>query len=313
MIDRTENLAAAGVTNVGVVSNPEFWWKAKRFRDRSSGTEWWSAPGRTKILPSCAAFTSGLTRPMSKYIEVNPRELRQVNYWPIFYLFNKLAVCFDVIGRTCEAFDDVQFEQIRKIQTTDPRIGNWGSMTAFTLAAVVYQGRSLLSHQLQTAGVDAVLVNETYLANKRQLDIFLGRAKKEAGFDWANKTIALFGTAFKRDTNDIRNSPSINMVHTWQENNAARIVAYDPAAVSMFSQLFPPSAKLQYATREADAIQSADAVVIATDWPQFRGLADLLLAQESRPLVMDGRRMLQHRYDDLQKAGFDIMRSGVRL
>ena len=86
-------------------------------------------------------------------------------------------MCFDVIGRTCEAFDDVQFEQIRKILTTDPRIGNWG------LYDSIYAGGSCLSrtlapsHQLQTAGVDAVLVNETYLANKRQWIFFLGRAK----------------------------------------------------------------------------------------------------------------------------------------
>jgi hypothetical protein len=46
------------------------------------------------------------------------------------------------------------------------------------------------------------------------------------------------------------------------------------------------------------------------DWPQFRGIADILLTGEARPLIMDGRRMLQHKYDDLQKAGFSIIAVG---
>jgi len=51
-------------------------------------------------------------------------------------------------------------------------------------------------------------------------------------------------------------------------------------------------------------------VIIATDWPQFRGLGDVLLQSSSRPLIMDGRRMLQHKYGELQKAGFDIIAVG---
>ena len=48
----------------------------------------------------------------------------------------------------------------------------------------------------------------------------------------------------------------------------------------------------------------------AADWPQFRGLADVLISSDIKPLIMDGRRMLQHRYDDLQKNGFSIIAVG---
>ena len=51
-------------------------------------------------------------------------------------------------------------------------------------------------------------------------------------------------------------------------------------------------------------------IIIATDWPQFRGLADILLNENNKSLIMDGRRMLQHRYSDLQQAGFEIIAVG---
>ncbi len=57
-------------------------------------------------------------------------------------------------------------------------------------------------------------------------------------------------------------------------------------------------------------MKHADVIIIATDWPQFRGLADILIAEKKRPLIMDGRRMLQHRYSDLVSAGFDVVAVG---
>jgi len=75
--------------------------------------------------------------------------------------------------------------------------------------------------------------------------------------------------------------------------------------------LFPESGSVKYCNNEFEAIEDVDVIIISTDWPQFRGLADTLMTElKNRPLIMDGRRMLQHRYDDLQKAGFDIIAVG---
>jgi UDPglucose 6-dehydrogenase len=167
-----------------------------------------------------------------------------------------------------------------------------------------------LSHQLQTAGTDAALVSETYLANKRQLETFIGRAEKQAGFDWAGKTVALLGVAFKRDTNDIRNSPAIDFVNFCNEKGVQHLHVFDPAAMLMIQTVFPGSEQMKYVESAEAALNGADVVFIATDWPQFRGLADRLLADSARPLIMDGRRMLQHRYGDLQASSFNIIAVG---
>jgi len=64
-------------------------------------------------------------------------------------------------------------------------------------------------------------------------------------------------------------------------------------------------------SNEFEVVKDVDVVIIAADWPQFRGLADsMILELKNRPLIMDGRRMLQHRYLDLTKAGFNIIAVG---
>ena len=314
MVDRTqEMLERAGVKNFGVVSNPEFLVEGKAVQgslkpDRVVVGAW----QQSDFDVMRRVYQRFFDAPEVQYIEVNPKEAAAGKLLANFYLFNKLAVCFDVIGRTCETFSHVQFENVRRILTTDSRIGNWGFYDSLYAggSCFIKDARSL-SHQLQTANANAEIVNETYLANKRQLESFLGRAKTQAQGEWKDKRVALLGVAFKRDTNDIRNSPSIQIVEHLIEVGAKQIFLYDPAALENFKQLFPPSEQLTYVSHEFEAMKDADVIIIAADWPQFRGLADVLITEFStRPLIMDGRRMLQHRYADLQQAGFDIVAVG---
>lgn len=314
MVDQTkEILNAAGVKNYGVVSNPEFLVEGVAIegslRPDRVVVGAWSEKDFVIMRDIYRRFYDSAT---VTYLEVNPKEAAAGKLLANFYLFNKLAVCFDVIGRTCETFSDLQFEQIRKILTSDNRIGHWGFYDSLYAggSCFIKDARSL-SHQLQTAGQHAGMVGETYLANKRQLELFIGRAEKEAGFDWAGKTVALLGVAFKRATNDIRNSPSIDIMRFALEQNVKSVRVSDPSALPMFQELFPASDAVEYVSHEFDAVRSADVIIISTDWPQFRGLADTIIAElKHRPLIMDGRRMLQHRYGDLQAAGFDVIAVG---
>jgi UDPglucose 6-dehydrogenase len=313
MIDRTKEIMdAAGVKNYGVVSNPEFLVEGKAIAGSLKPDRVVIGAERDKDFAVMRQiYQRFLDSPSVEYIEVNPKEAAAGKLLANFMLFNKLAVCFDVVGRVSETFPGVQFEAIRKILTTDPRIGNWGLYDSLYAggSCFIKDARSL-SHQLQTAGTDATLVSETYMANKRQLETFIGRAEKDATFDWAGKTVALLGCAFKRDTNDIRNSPAIDIVNFCMEKGVKHIHIYDPAAMSMMRNMFPEHEHVSYVENAEAAMNGADVVIIATDWPQFRGLADTLLAREARPLIMDGRRMLQHRYNELVSAGFTIIAVG---
>ncbi|MBU0596535.1 nucleotide sugar dehydrogenase [Patescibacteria group bacterium] len=314
MIDKTkEILDSAGVKNYGIVSNPEFLVEGKAIQgslkpDRVVIGAWQEKDFEVMRR----VYQRFYDAPAVEYIEVNPKEAAAGKLMANYYLFAKLALCFDVIGRTCESFSDLKFENIRRILTNDNRIGNWGFYNSlFAGGSCLVKDIRSLSHQLQTVGVTASLVNEMYLANKRQLELFLSRAEKEAKFDWVGKKVALIGTAFKRDTNDIRNSASIDIVNFFREQQTSEIRIYDPAAMDNFKQVYPESESIKYFNHEFEAVKESDVVIIATDWPQFRGLADAMIGElKNRPLVMDGRRMLQHRYEDLQNAGFDIIAVG---
>ncbi len=308
----TEILHSAGVKHFGVVSNPEFLVEGKAIEGSLK-------PDRVVVGAETEkdfAIVRNIYQRFSdspdvEYIEVNPKEAEAGKLLANFYLFSKLALCFDVIGRTCETFPGLKFENIRKILMSDDRIGSWGLYDSLYAggSCLIKDARSL-AHQLQTAGQSATLVNETYLANERQLEFFLSRLHTQAGESFVGKTVAVLGLAFKRDTNDTRNSPASKIVPFLQTEGAKKIHLYDPSATENFKLNFPESKTVEYFSHEMQAIAKADIIIIATDWPQFRGLADVLLAQPSRPVLMDGRRMLQHRYDDLITAGFKVIAVG---
>ena len=317
MVEQTEKIMSkAGVKNFGVASNPEFLVEGKAIvgslhPDRVVVGAWQEKDFAVMRQVYQRFYNSSTVQ----YIETNPKEAAAGKLLANFMLFNKLAVCFDVVGRTCETFSDLQFENLRKILISDPRIGKWGLYDSLYAggSCFIKDARSL-SHQLQTVGQNAVLVDETYLANKRQLELFIGRAEKEVEFSWTGKTVALLGLAFKQETNDTRNSASIYIVNFLLEKQVEKINAYDPAAMDGFKQLFPKTDVIKYFDDQIVAIKNADVVIIATDWPQFRSVADvLLLLSDKKPLIMDGRRVLQHRYDELKENGFIIIAVGSQL
>ena len=119
----------------------------------------------------------------------------------------------------------------------------------------------------------------------------------------------MLGLAFKQDTNDIHNSPAINIVNHLIEQQVGALL--HPVASEWFTKLFLPR-RWSISKSEAEAIDGADVVIISTDWPQFRNVADILLAGKSA-IIMDGRRLLAHRYDKLKKAGFKIIAVGSPL
>jgi len=328
MVNKTQEIMdKAGVKNYGVVSNPEFLVEGKAISgslkpDRIVIGAW----SKKDFEVMRQVYQRFYHSPNAQYLEVNPKEAAAGKLLANFYLFNKLAVCFNVIGRTCETFDNLQFENLRQILISDPRIGTWGFYDSLYAggSCFIKDARSL-THQLQTAGQEAVLVNETYLSNRRQLENFIGRAEKEAQFNWQDKTVAMLGTAFKRDTNDIRNSPAIEIVNFLLEKQVKQIRIYDPAAMYWFKTVFPESEQIKYCESEGEVIGvptppnppqggshqvTSDVVIIATDWPQFRSLGDLLLQLPAKPLIMDGRRMLVHKYEELVEAGFTIVAVG---
>jgi UDPglucose 6-dehydrogenase len=142
----------------------------------------------------------------------------------------------------------------------------------------------------QQRGVDFQLLQEIRKINETQKDIFFNKVLS-ALWTLRGKRLAALGLAFKGDTDDIRESPAIDIIRKLLEADAT-VTAYDPAAMERARKVLPPSETMHYATNLYEAAQDADAVLILTDWKEFSGIDLARLNQAVRfPIVIDGRNL----------------------
>ncbi|PIY79006.1 MAG: UDP-glucose/GDP-mannose dehydrogenase family protein, partial [Candidatus Pacebacteria bacterium CG_4_10_14_0_8_um_filter_43_12] len=319
LINETEEiLKKKGVKNFGVVSNPEFLVEGKAIEgtvrpDRVVVGAW--KENDFKIVRKI--YQRFYSAPNVEYIEINPLEAAAGKLLANFILFNKLAVTFDVVGRVCENFPGISFENIRRALISDSRIGRWGFYdSVYAGGSCFIKDAASLAHQLEEAGAESNLIRGTLAANNFQRDHFLSRAEKELGISYKNLTVAMLGVAFKRDTNDIRNSPAIDITKHLIEKGVREIKVYDPAALPMFQGVFDQSKNKQYSVinyckNEEAALKDSNICLILADWPQFRSLGEKITKTCPAPyVIMDGRRIIQHQYEKLAKRGYSIIAVG---
>ncbi len=159
----------------------------------------------------------------------------------------------------------------------------------------------------QQRGVDFQLLKEVRKINETQKNIFFNKVLS-ALWTLRGKRLAAFGLAFKGNTDDIRESPAIDLIHRLIEAGAS-VTAYDPAAMDRAASVLPPSEKLRYASSTYEAAQDADAVLILTDWKEFAELDLVRLNRAVRfPIVIDGRNL--YKPDHMQNHGFTYVSVG---
>ena len=139
-------------------------------------------------------------------------------------------------------------------------------------------------------GVNFELLHEVRKINESQKDLFVDKVRAML-WTLRGKRLAALGLAFKGDTDDIRESPAIDVIRDLLEAGAW-VTAYDPAAMGRAREVLPPSSKLRYASDTFEAVQDADAVLILTDWKEFADLdLDRLNEAVRFPIVIDGRNL----------------------
>lgn len=157
------------------------------------------------------------------------------------------------------------------------------------------------------AGVDLKLLHEVERINEMQQENFLEKVRASLG-KLRGKRLAVLGLAFKGGTDDIRQSPAINLVRSFL-NEGSTVIAYDPYAAENANKALP-AGNLEFADDPYQAMDHADALVILTDWPEFARL-DLpeMKRRLKRPLVLDGRNLFD--YNTMTRAGFTYICVGV--
>jgi UDPglucose 6-dehydrogenase len=159
----------------------------------------------------------------------------------------------------------------------------------------------------QQQGVDFQLLQEVSKVNETQKEVFFNKVRA-ALWTLPGKRLAALGLAFKGGTDDIRESPAIDVIKKLLDAGAT-VAAYDPAAMERAKEELPASEKLNYATGIYEAAQDADAVLILTDWREFAEIDLTRLNQVVRfPIVIDGRNL--YKPQDMLDHGFTYVSVG---
>jgi UDPglucose 6-dehydrogenase len=139
-------------------------------------------------------------------------------------------------------------------------------------------------------GVDFNLLSEVEKINTNQKKRFLSKVRS-ALWTLRGKRLAVLGLAFKGETDDIRESPAIDVIEMLLAEGCS-VAAYDPAAMKRAAEELKPSGQMRYAVSVEDATRDADALLLLTDWAEFANL-DLkkLHASLRYPIVIDGRNL----------------------
>jgi UDPglucose 6-dehydrogenase len=156
----------------------------------------------------------------------------------------------------------------------------------------------------EKSGCDFRLLREVERVNLQQIDNFLRKVKNEL---WVlkNKSIAIWGLAFKPNTDDLRFSPAISVVQRLLEEKA-RVRAYDPRAMDEARRFLP---SVDFCASAEEAAVGTDALLILTEWPEFAQVDLHAVGQTMlRPLIFDGRNLLEG--EQVREAGFEYVSVG---
>ena len=216
---------------------------------------------------------------------------------------NELANLADALG--CD------IESVRRGIGSDPRIG-WH----FLYAGVGYGGSCFpkdvraLQFTARQHRVPLRVLAAVEEANEAQKQVLVDKVVARFGEDLAGRRFALWGLAFKPDTDDMREAASRTILPALARRGAT-LVAYDPVAMDEARRVFGDASWLSLAKTPVAAVERADALLVLTEWKEFRSpdLAALRRAM-AQPVVFDGRNLYEP--SALREAGFEHYAIGRR-
>lgn len=192
---------------------------------------------------------------------------------------------------------------------SDPRIGK-----KFLYAGIGYGGSCFpkdvkaLMNTGKQHGYPLHILEKVEEVNKRQKLILFHKLREVLGPDLQGKKVAVWGLSFKPQTNDMREAASLQIIRSLTDAGA-QVLAYDPVAMEEARKYL--SVAIHFAANEYDALKDADALMLLTEWREFR-LPDWekVKKQMRRPLIFDGRNI--YNAGELNDAGFEYYCIGVK-
>jgi UDPglucose 6-dehydrogenase len=306
----SEELRARGSdTPFAVVSNPEF-------LKEGAAVEDFMRPDRVVIgaddedaIAIMRAVYAPFQRNHERLLVMDVRSAELTKYAANAMLATRISFMNELANLADEHGADI--EHVRQGIGSDPRIG-WH----FLYPGVGYGGSCFpkdvkaLQHTATQFGRPLRIMTAVEAANDAQKLRLVEKIVARLGEDLTGRTFALWGLAFKPNTDDMREAPSREILAALAARGA-RIVAYDPVAIPEARRLYADTDSVAYAATPMDALAGADALVVVTEWQEFRSPDfDAILRTLRNPLVFDGRNL----YDPAQvrSAGLEYFSIGRR-
>ncbi len=287
-----EELAARGVDlPFAVVSNPEFLKEGAAVEDCMK-------PDRIVLGvedPRAEALMRELYQPFQRNHErtlvMGRRAAELTKYAANAMLATRISFMND-LSRLAETVG-VDIEDVRRGIGADPRIGY-----SFLYAGTGYGGSCFpkdVQALIRTAdeeGAPLRLLRAVEQVNDDQKTVLVRKARARFG-TLAGRRFALWGLAFKPNTDDMREAPSrVVMESLWAEG--ASVAAYDPIAADECRRIYGERADLSLAASMIEALRGADALIIVTEWKEFRSPSfDEIRARLKHPVIFDGRNLYE--------------------
>ena len=241
---------------------------------------YYSQPGA--IPGACSAAPPPLLQTSTKSAEI-------IKHASNAFLALKISF-INAVSNLCEA-TDANIEQVARGIGLDSRIG-----PRFLRPGIGYGGScfpkdvAAFRSVAEQTGIDFSLLTEVEKINAQQKKRFLSKVRA-ALWTLRGKRLGILGLAFKGETDDIRESPAIDMVEMLLAEGCS-IAAYDPAAMKRAALELPATAQLRYVADSYAAAADADALLILTDWSEFAKLDLQRIYTSMRyPIVVDGRNL----------------------
>jgi UDPglucose 6-dehydrogenase len=281
-----------------VVSNPEFLKEGAAIEDFMKPDRVVLGGDSAEALDAVKELYEPFVRTGNPILVMDSRSAEMSKYAANAMLATKISFINEVSCLCEETGADIT--EVRRAIGLDRRIG-----PHFIFPGVGYGGscfpkdiRAMIS--MGAARSEMLVLKAVEQVNERQKGKLVEKVMRHFGTNLTGLTFAVWGLAFKPRTDDMRDAPSITVIEALLKAGAG-IRAFDPEATEEAKKIF--GARIQYATRNYDALAGAAALLILTEWnefrrPDFRRIKQLL----KTPIIFDGRNI----YDpaDLQKLGF---------
>jgi UDPglucose 6-dehydrogenase len=287
------------VGDFDVVSNPEFLREGVAVEDFMKPDRVVIGASSERARKVMGELYGPFVRSGNPVIFMDVRSAELTKYAANSFLATKISFMNEV-AQLCERLG-ADVDMVRRGIGSDERIGK-----RFLFPGIGYGGSCFpkdvqaLVKSSNEVGYDFQILNAVMDVNERQKLHLLPKIKKFFKNDLKGKRFALWGLAFKPNTDDIREAPALYIIDELLKEGA-RVCAYDPEAVNNVKALIGD--KIEYAENQYDCLEHADALIIATEWNEFRTPNFLKIVTALRnKVIFDGRNLFES--DAIKELGF---------